>query len=118
MRSSRYPSTTECPSMSEEAAESCYMALLSEKRAPEAVARIFPGAMEFLVHIETCESCRDVFEKVRTFIDAVRALAKGRRGIALVKHPRLAHTITATKLDVIDALQFTGDPDSNRRPST
>ena len=71
--------------MPEEAAESYFMAVLSEKRAPEALARIFPRALEFAAHIETCESCRDVFDEVRTFMEAIRTLAKGsRRGVPLV----------------------------------
>jgi hypothetical protein len=65
--------------MPEEAAASCYMALLSEKRAPEALAQTIP-AMEFLAHIETCESCRHVFGEMWTFIDAIRNVCKRELG--------------------------------------
>jgi hypothetical protein len=60
------------------------MAASSEKIASDAGSRIIP-ALEFLAHTETCESCRDVFEEVRTFIDAFRTMSKRRRGLVLVK---------------------------------
>jgi hypothetical protein len=75
--------TTECPQRPEEAAESCYMAASSEKIASEIGARTIP-ALEFLAHTETCESCRDVFEEVRTFIGAFRTMAIRRRRLVLV----------------------------------
>jgi predicted anti-sigma-YlaC factor YlaD len=59
------------------------MALLAAKG--ESVVRIAPEALEFLVHIETCESCRNVFEEMRTFIDAIRTTSKRRRERQLVK---------------------------------
>jgi hypothetical protein len=79
--------TSECPSMPEEDAEFCYMAVLSEKAIPEAeeaVSKIV-RACHFLSHIDICESCRAVFKEVRTYIDAIRNTSGRRHGIQLVK---------------------------------
>jgi hypothetical protein len=78
----------QCPPIPEGSEESFFRALLPaiaalESGAEDAAEILIPaGAVEFLAHVTTCESCRRMFDEARrTLVDSIGIATESKIGI-------------------------------------